>query len=397
MNTTTDECKNYDNYVEPEPSPSEAPSFSTPIFSPKGDKNLTQYVSAIHGTLGILAKSIQVKLEGHLKEKDYRFSDTLVLILEVSDINSIKNRLARLGTLIWMDCSDIMCIGDSFLIRIEYSTRHTHISIISEIYTESVDELEVVKKKIELLFKDISKEVSSCDVLWYTTDSRGDVVSYHVPEILDDYIYHEAYPFIPNLDNFIENYRKSSESVLILMGPVGTGKTRLIRYMIRKLFPNSLEDLRNKPCVLYTTDNKVLEQDKMFIDFITSSRRLMVLEDVDFSLRDRVEGNTSMYRLLASSDGLLQANDKKIIFSTNVGHEREIDKALIRPGRCFDVIKFRNLSINEGQNFLNTFRNDGVNIKLKEENSLAELYRQCSSKKLRLIDKQGYEKVGFQT
>jgi len=372
---------------------SEAIVEGLPLFSPSKESML--YVSSVHGVVGLISKHIQIKLDNHLKEKDYRFSDTLVLILEISDINSIKRRLSRLGTLVWLDCTDLMCIGESFLVRLEHSTRHNHISIINEIYTESIDELEVVKKKIELLFKDVSKEVASCDILWYTTTARGTVTSYHIPELLDDRIHPEAYPFIPNLDNFIEDYRKSSESILILMGPVGTGKTRLIRYMIRKLFPSILSP-RVKPSVLYTTDSKVLEQDVMFIEFLTSSKRLMVLEDVDFSLRDRSDGNTSMYRLLASSDGLLRASDKKIIFSTNVGHEREIDEALIRPGRCFDVIKFRKLTIGEGYKFLSTIDLNNSR-ELNEEKSLAELYRYRSNRKLRLIDKKDCEKVGFQT
>ena len=39
--------------------------------------------------------------------------------------------------------------------------------------------------------------------------------------------------------------------------------------------------------------------------------------------------------------------NKKIIFSTNLPNLSDTDSALTRPGRCFDILEFRNLNRNE--------------------------------------------------
>src|SRR5208337_3828937 len=49
-----------------------------------------------------------------------------------------------------------------------------------------------------------------------------------VEEQLNDVVYSESYPYIENLNNYIDDYLNSNESVLLLIGQSGTGKTRLI-------------------------------------------------------------------------------------------------------------------------------------------------------------------------
>jgi len=51
---------------------------------------------------------------------------------------------------------------------------------------------------------------------------------------------------------------------------------------------------------------------------------------------------------LAVRDGLGSVRDKKLIFSTNWPNVRDVDEALLRPGRCFAVVHFRPLTPAEG-------------------------------------------------
>jgi ATP-dependent 26S proteasome regulatory subunit len=44
-------------------------------------------------------------------------------------------------------------------------------------------------------------------------------------------------------------------------------------------------------------------------------------------------------------DGLVTTKGKKMIFSTNLPSIRDIDSALIRPGRCFDIVTFDQLDV----------------------------------------------------
>jgi len=149
-----------------------------------------------------------------------------------------------------------------------------------------------------------------------------------------------AYPWIKqDFDEYIDNYLNSDASVLILIGPPGLGKTTFIKNIIHR----SGADAK----VAY--DEKVMNDDGLFAGFIDDDTRFLVMEDADEFLQSREEGNTMMHKFLNVSDGLISAADKKMIFSTNLPNVTDIDPALMRPGRCFDVVQFRLLTIDEAQ------------------------------------------------
>jgi hypothetical protein len=52
-----------------------------------------------------------------------------------------------------------------------------------------------------------------------------------------------------------------------------------------------------------------------------------------------------MHRFLNVGDGLVTTKGKKMIFSTNLPSIRDVDSALVRPGRCFDIVEFKPLSL----------------------------------------------------
>lgn len=153
-----------------------------------------------------------------------------------------------------------------------------------------------------------------------------------------------AFPFIssdefPSIDDYLDAYIDSDASILILIGPPGTCKTTLIKHMIQR----SGDDAK------VTYDPKILSEDGFFAEFISDSSRFLVMEDADEFLSARNEGNTMMHKFLNVSDGLISAHDKKLVFSTNLPSVSSIDDALMRPGRCFDVLQFRALTRAEAQ------------------------------------------------
>lgn len=144
-----------------------------------------------------------------------------------------------------------------------------------------------------------------------------------------------AYPWLPkDIDSYIDDYLNSSASVLILIGPPGTGKTSFIKNLIH----------RSGGDAKVTYDEKVMSSDGIFASFIEDDQRFMIMEDADAFLKSRADGNTMMHRFLNVSDGLVSAEGKKLVFSTNLPSVRDIDEALMRPGRCFDVVEFRPLT-----------------------------------------------------
>lgn len=144
------------------------------------------------------------------------------------------------------------------------------------------------------------------------------------------------YPCLKNtVNDFYEKYESSDSPILIILGPPGTGKTSFIRNYIYK---------HNKKCMV-SYDNKLLTSDDFFLFFLQSEHNLLLLEDHDTFLQDREDTvstleNSIMNKFLSLSEGIIDISNKKIIFTANIDKDR-IDPALIRPGRCYDVLEFR--------------------------------------------------------
>lgn len=224
------------------------------------------------------------------------------------------------------------------------------------------------------------------EIHWYTSENThpfmldiGDDSKAVVrTEVLDDEILPAAYPYIPDLEAWIDGYLESDEQVLLLMGKPGTGKTRLMRHIIRSYRHKLGRMLR----VAFTSEDKVLESSPLFLDYTSAKSGLdmLVLEDIDFNLQSRKEGNTFMYKLLSASEGLLRVQRRKILLSTNLASVGEIDEALTRPGRCFDVVNTRLLTTAEAQLLMQQI-GGSLPEEGKGEWSLAELYRIANARR----------------
>ncbi len=109
----------------------------------------------------------------------------------------------------------------------------------------------------------------------------------------------------------------------------------------------------------------------------------MVLEDSDAFLKSRNDGNTMMHRFLNVGDGLVTTKGKKMVFSTNLPSIRDIDSALVRPGRCFDIITFDTLTVQQANVLANKLE---VTLPVKprgkemENYSIAEVFNQQTHK-----------------
>ena len=159
--------------------------------------------------------------------------------------------------------------------------------------------------------------------------------SVNVPLNRDRLPVEEMYPFLngESLGDYYDRYMNSSANILLLIGPPGTGKTTFIRGLLA----------HRDASAIVTYDAQILEKDGFFARFIEDDTEVMVLEDSDAFLKSRSDGNTMMHRFLNVGDGLVTTKGKKMIFSTNLPSIRDIDSALIRPGRCFDVVEFKPL------------------------------------------------------
>lgn len=174
----------------------------------------------------------------------------------------------------------------------------------------------------------------TCHIEWvYGSDGQ----SVNVPLNRDRLPCDEMYPFLNGepLNDYYDRYMESSANILLLIGPPGTGKTTFIRGLLA----------HTNSSAIVSYDGAILDKDGFFARFIESDDNVMVLEDSDAFLKPRSDGNTMMHRFLNVGDGLVTTKGKKMIFSTNLPSIRDIDSALTRPGRCFDIIEFKPLSL----------------------------------------------------
>jgi len=206
-------------------------------------------------------------------------------------------------------------------------------------------------------------DIVTSHVEWVYSSDGGSV---NVPLNRDRLPVDEMYPFLgdESLGDYYDRYMASSANILLLIGPPGTGKTTFIRGLLA----------HTNSSAIVSYDSGILEKDGFFARFIESDDNVMVLEDSDAFLKSRSDGNTMMHRFLNVGDGLVTTKGKKMIFSTNLPSIRDVDSALVRPGRCFDIVTFDNLSYSEADKLAKRL---GVVLpEIKDIYSIAEVFNQ---------------------
>jgi hypothetical protein len=180
---------------------------------------------------------------------------------------------------------------------------------------------------------------------WQFSNARGSLSSASFEETVQDVLHDEAYPDLgSSVTDFISRYLDAEETVLILLGTPGSGKTRLVRSILAEMSRRKGDSAE----VMYTGDRRALEGEEIFVEFITGSHDAFVIEDADHLLKARSSGNHELHRFLGIADGVARAQGRKILFTTNLPNVGDIDDALLRPGRCFATVRTRSLLREEG-------------------------------------------------
>lgn len=140
------------------------------------------------------------------------------------------------------------------------------------------------------------------------------------------------------MESYIHDYLMDSAPVLILIGAPGTGKSTFTRTLAHT----------SKLKTVICTDEGAVESGAVLSYVSKNSAGLLILEDVDNLLKSREAGNSFMSALLNESEGVCE-NEIKIVITTNLTNIDKVDSALIRQGRTFDIVDFRNLTRDEAK------------------------------------------------
>jgi hypothetical protein len=256
--------------------------------------------------------------------------------------------------------------------KTEYSTGEL------EIWAESRARVEATRVSLLEIVGPQRPREEMFTIDWWFSASRG-LANIAVDEFADAELLDEAYPTLGSVTRFVADYLAAPETVLVLQGPPGTGKTRLVRAVLAAISRRKCDSAN----IMYTADRRALENDEIFVEFITGSHDAFVVEDADHILTPRADGNDNLHRFLCIADGVVRAQGRKIIFTTNLPNIGDIDEALLRPGRCFAVLRTRNLDRAEAQRLVAKVRNGdaaraGAALPDSRTLSLASVFRAVS-------------------
>lgn len=219
----------------------------------------------------------------------------------------------------------------------------------------------VTKVKSSLIFS-IIKDATGLRITNMGDGSSPLIRENYHPEVLDD------------IDFVVASFKKNPPNgrICILNGEPGTGKTHLVRAILKELdavfliVPSNLIDSLDKPEFMPLLLSVKNEHEKPII---------MVIEDGDVCLVPRKNDNIStIASLLNLSDGILGAIiDIKMIITTNA-EIRDMDQAIMRPGRLCRNITVGPLPYDQANKVFQRLTNDKSTLDYQKFYTLAEIY-----------------------
>lgn len=179
-----------------------------------------------------------------------------------------------------------------------------------------------------------------------------------------DYISDKYYPYIDTQVMF-DQFFTGSENILLLVGEPGLGKSKMSTLALKHAYENPdklpYDKLEINPAlenqfvgIVYVKSTDVLVNDKFWRDMAKIQADICIIDDLDYMLTKRdsevqsiddAKKNDFLNQFLSFTDGV-EKTKTKFIITTNQKYN-EIDAALLRKGRLFDILELRPLDPTE--------------------------------------------------
>jgi hypothetical protein len=190
----------------------------------------------------------------------------------------------------------------------------------------------------------------------------------------------------PNCKEFVDDLLErfgSSKGLFLLHGKPGTGKTSLLRWIITQT---------DKKIIYIPPDMTSVLSNPNFMKFLMNHpKSVLLVEDAETVLMKRVSGGSSaIQNILNLSDGLLSDMLEIQIVATFNTNIKDIDNALLRPGRLQGIYEFKELEDDIAKVLCDEM---GVDFEMLKEKTLAEIFN--FNDKFGVEKKEKKKKIGF--
>jgi DNA replication protein DnaC len=301
--------------------------------------------------VGYIQQNYKFSLDGILLEKEY-LNDFISELSIEHKIDSYKFKF---------DYEFNIYESSDFIIRTKrHNGNHKTIVYLSAKSLGTLEYLNTILDK----YKD---EISESEVLIksYYFRMNGVLDYFSKNKTIKDFNLNKMYYPYLNIEELFKQYLMSEDNILLLTGEPGTGKTALtdsyMEFFIKsefvKRFANKEGPIEFK--VAYIKNENILSTDEFWVELQHCSYDLIILDDLDYSLLPRtqeistnedINKNKFISNLLSFTDGIFDENSKtKFIITTNK-EVKEIDTAILRKGRTFDILNLRALTNTEAKN-----------------------------------------------
>lgn len=287
---------------------------------------------------------------GSLDPKIMRARTTKIINCGVEKLSTIWATLENSFSVYVLGAYEAIVIEDDFMATFNWIFESRTVGLNLSVSSSSMQACETAIAKIE---ENLRAFRVQDDLVFYTvllTNGSDKLAQTYYQDTLEVAFNHLAVPFVENVDGYIENFLHSNAPLLILQGESGTGKTTFVKYLLQKMQADVMQK-RDEFKVSYSFDEEVFFCNDFYSRIIYDDYDVLVLEDINQVLLKNQEDGTldPINKFLSVTDGLI-SKYKKIIITTNIESKHHISPLVQRPGRCYDVLEFRNLQREEIDN-----------------------------------------------
>lgn len=306
----------------------------------------------------LFARNVGEKYSSSLidfKIKMCDYDDFILTLKEHYDITVQEYKLSKFSESIYIKENN-----DNFLITGGVAED----IFIFDIYTANIDTNYFIFKQIQKYI-----EISNNVEIIFTSAGMNNNGVYYNTKILSKESFKnistEYYPYI-NINSMFSQFFAYKENILCLGGIPGVGKSKMSTLLMDYMLENErLLDVDSFDYnVLYVKSTDVLVTDEFWSKLDNSAYDLIILDDLDYFLGSRgsitsmedKEKNKFISNLLSYTDGV-QESKTKFVITTNQPIQ-QIDKAILRKGRMFDILELRPLKLKEAKYIWSTYELD---------------------------------------